>query len=179
MLTQAVVFLLDAIGGLLTLVLLARFLMQAFRVPFANPLGAFVVQASNWLVLPLRRIIPGVLGYDFASLLAAWLVQFAVLVVALALRNGFALPAVELWIGVPAWHALLAVVRNGLYLLIGALILQAVLSWVNPYAPLARPLNQFTRPLLDPIRRVVPPLASVDLSPLVAILLLQVLLIFL
>lgn len=178
MLTQAVVFLLEAVAGLVTAILLLRFFMQAFRVSFANPLGAFVVQASNWLVLPLRRLIPGMLGFDFASLFAAWLVQFAALSAAFALRSAFTLPPVELWLAALAWHALLAVARHGVYLLIGALFLQAILSWINPFSPLARPLNQFTRPLLDPIRRVVPPLANIDLSPLVAILLLQVLLIF-
>jgi YggT family protein len=65
------------------------------------------------------------------------------------------------------------------HLLIGALIVQAVLSWVNPHAPLARPVAELTRPFLQPIRRVVPPVASIDLSPLIAILLAQAVLIFL
>ena len=63
--------------------------------------------------------------------------------------------------------------------LFGALILQAVLSWVNPYSPLAAPANQLTRPLLDPIRRIIPTISGIDLSPLVAILLLQMALMFL
>jgi len=65
------------------------------------------------------------------------------------------------------------------YILIGALILQAVLSWVNPYSPLSAPAYQLTRPLLDPIRRILPTISGIDLSPLVAILLLQAALMFL
>ena len=75
--------------------------------------------------------------------------------------------------------AVRGVARMAVYILIGALILQAVLSWINPYSPLAAPAHQLTRPLLDPVRRVLPPISGIDLSPLVAILLLQVVLMFL
>ena len=74
------------------------------------------------------------------------------------------------------WFAIRALLRLVIYILIGAMILQAVLSWINPYSPLATPANQLTRPLLDPIRRLVPLISGIDLSPLIAILLLQVLL---
>ena len=77
-----------------------------------------------------------------------------------------------------ARQALLGTLRLVIYLLIGALILQAVLSWVNPYSPLGPVVHQFTRPLLAPIQRFVPPIANIDLSPLVAILALQLVLIF-
>jgi len=69
--------------------------------------------------------------------------------------------------------------RLAVYILIGALILQAVLSWINPYSPLAAPAHQLTRPLLDPLRRFIPLISGIDLSPLVAILLLQAVLFFL
>jgi YggT family protein len=72
-----------------------------------------------------------------------------------------------------------ALLRLAIYIVIGALILQAVLSWINPYSPLAAPANQLTRPILDPIRRFVPLISGIDLSPLIAILLLQAVLMFL
>jgi YggT family protein len=72
-----------------------------------------------------------------------------------------------------------SLLRLAVYIMIGALILQAVLSWINPYSPLAAPIYQLTRPLLDPIRRILPSISGIDLSPLVVILLLQALLIFL
>lgn len=179
MLTQAALFLLDALVGFFTLALLLRFYMQAFRVSFANPVGAFVVQLTNWLVKPLRHVIPALFGLDSASLLSAYLLQVALLLAVFALRGGLAIVAPETLVVPLLGQALLATVRASVYLLIGALLLQAVLSWVNPYAPLAGLAAQLTRPFLSPIRRFLPPIAGVDLSPLVAILLAQLVLIFL
>lgn len=174
---QAVAFLLDAVAGFFCALFLLRFMMQAMRVSFGGQLGDFVVRLTNWAVKPLRRAIPGAGGYDWASLLAALALQlllgtalFGLAGAPLAADN--AAPAVLMF-------ALRGVVRMAVYILIGALILQAVLSWINPYSPLAAPAHQLTRPLLDPVRRVLPPIAGIDLSPLVAILLLQVVLMFL
>jgi YggT family protein len=77
------------------------------------------------------------------------------------------------------WFALRGLLRLAVYIMIAALILQAVLSWINPYSPIAAPAQQLTRPILDPIRRLVPLIGGVDLSPLVAVLLLQVVLMLL
>lgn len=178
-LTRAILFLLDSIASFLSVLLLLRLFMQMFRVSFANPIGAFVVQLTNWLVTPLRRVLPGVFGIDLASLLPAYLLQVALLAALIGLRGGLYLNVPEMLIGFLLWQALLATLRLCVYVMIGALIAQAVLSWVNPYSPLAPPVNQFTRPLLAPIQRVLPPLGMFDLSPLVAILVLQLLLIFL
>lgn len=179
MLTRAFLFLLDSVASFLCGVLLLRFFMQAFRVSFANPLGTFVVQLTNWLVAPLRRFLPSAWGFDIASLLPAYLLQVLLLVALIGLRGGLYLSEPGLLFGFVFGQALLAILRLSVYLMIGALVIQAVLSWVNPYSPLAAPVNQFTRPLLSPLQRVIPPLGMVDLSPLVAILLLQLILIFL
>ncbi|MEI7611699.1 MAG: YggT family protein [Betaproteobacteria bacterium] len=176
--TQAALFLLDTLIGFMTIMLLLRFYMQAFRVSFANPIGAFVVQISNWLVMPLRRILPSVIGLDLATLLPAYVLQALLLLAVIALRGGFALMAPEQLIGLILWQAALATLRVSIYLLIGALIVQAILSWVNPYSPLGQPVAQLTRPFLAPIRRVLPPIANIDLSPLVAVILAQLVLFF-
>ena len=179
MLTRAFLFLLDSVASFLCGVLLLRFFMQAFRVSFANPLGAFVVQLTNWLVAPLRRFLPSAWGFDIASLLPAYLLQVLLLVALIGLRGGLYLSEPGLLFGFVFGQALLAILRLSVYLMIGALVIQAVLSWVNPYSPLSAPAHQLTRPLLDPIRRFVPPISGIDLAPLVAILLLQVVLMFL
>lgn len=176
---EAGLFLLNALVGFLSIALLLRFYMQAFRVSFANQLGAFVVQLTNGFVKPLRKVLPGLFGLDLASLLPAWLLQALLVFVALALRGGLEMLPTERLIGIVLWQGTLATLRLSIYLLIGALLLQAVLSWVNPYSPIGQPVAQLTRPFLAPIRRFVPPIANVDLSPLVAILLAQVVLIFL
>lgn len=176
---QALLFLLDAVVGFFATLFLLRFIMQWFRVSFSGQLGTFVVQLTNWAVKPLRRVIPGMGGFDWASLLPAFLLELAFAIVALSLSGALAnadgsqlLPWVLL-------HTARSVLRLGVYIFVAALILQAVLSWINPYSPLAAPTQQLTRPLLAPLQRVLPPIAGIDLSPLVAILLLQVVLMLL
>ena len=173
LINQAGFFLLKSLAEFLSILLLMRFFMQLFRVSFGNQIGAFVVQLTNWLVLPLRKVVPGVLGLDLSSLLPAYLLQVIVLLAAVALQAGADVPIALILFG-----GLRALLRTSVYLLIGLLIVQAVLSWVNPYSPIGRPINQITQVFLGPIRRIVPPIANIDLSPLVAILLAQVVLIF-
>ena len=179
MLTQAALFLLDTLVGFLCFALLLRFYMQAFRVSFRNQVGAFVVQLTNWLVVPLRKLLPGLFGLDLSCLLPAYLLQVILLLAVISARGGVDAIALGNLFPIILWKAVLATLRISVYLLIGALILQAVLSWVAAYSPISQPLAQLTRPFLDPIRRVVPPIAAIDLSPLIAILLAQLVLIFL
>ncbi len=169
--------LVDVVGGLLVYLLLARFLWQWLRVPFRNPLGEFLVVTTNWAVRPLRRVIPPFAGLDFASLVAAWLVQMLALGALFALRGGEFGSAPGAAPAILAATAFVDLIRFGLYILVFAVIVQVVLSWVSPYSPIAPVFDAMTRPLLRPIRRLVPPIANVDLSPLVLLIALQVLLI--
>ncbi|HRD91770.1 YggT family protein [Accumulibacter sp.] len=179
MVAQAGLFLLQALTGFLTFALLLRFYMQAFRVSFNNQVGTFVVDLTNWLVKPLRKALPGLFGLDLASLLPAYLLQLILTVAATSVQGSMeAWPAASL-LPLLLWSALLATLRFSIYLLIGALLVQAVLSWVSPYSPLSQPVAQLTRPFLRPIQRVVPTVGAIDLSPLIAIVLAQLLLMFL
>jgi YggT family protein len=177
-LSQGLFLIVDTLGGFLSLLLLLRFFMQLCRVSFANQIGAFVVQLTNWLVLPLRKILPGVFGLDLATLVPAYLVQVVVLLVRIALATGFA-GSVEVALLWAFGHGALATLRTAVYLFIALLILQAILSWVNPYSQLARPVSQLTQPILRPVQRIVPPIANIDLSPLIVILIAQLVLVFL
>ena len=176
---QALIFLLDAVVSFFCTMFLLRFMMQAMRVSFGGQIGHFVMALTNWAVKPLRRVIPGFGGLDWSTLLVAFGLQLLLTAVIVGLSgrigelDGAALAPMLLW------FALRALLRLAVYIMIGALILQAVLSWINPYSPLAAPAHQLTRPVLDPLRRFIPLLGGVDLSPLVAILLLQALLMFL
>ena len=179
MLAQAGFFLLDTLIAFLTFALLLRFYMQAFRASFQNQVGAFVVQLTNWLVMPLRKIFPGLFGLDLASLLPAYLLQVLLLFTVWSIgASSNAVPSADM-IGLILLSALLATLRISIYLLIGSLLVQAILSWVSPYSSLMPLATQLTRPFTDPIRRIVPPIAAIDLSPLIAILLAQLVLIFL
>ena len=175
---QAVFFLLNAVVSFFCTLFLLRFMMQMARVSFAGQIGDFVVKTTNWAVKPLRRIVPGMAGVDWASLIAAlWLqLMLSALVISLSPMELTADSA-----GMVLMILMLAIrglIRLAIYIVIGALILQAVLSWINPYSPVAPLVNQLARPILDPIRRFVPSISGVDLSPLIAILLLQVVLMF-
>lgn len=173
MLLQILLFILDTVCGFLTLALLVRFAMQWGRVPFRNPLGQFIVAVTDWMVRPVRRLLPGLFGLDMASLFLAWLWQAAYQGIVLGF-TGVLLAVSPAPAFVVAVLALLEVAKISLYLVIGAVIVAAVFSWVNPYAPLAEVFNTLTRPLLRPFRRFIPPVGGVDLSPLALLLVLQI-----
>jgi len=177
MLQQIASFLVDVVVGFFVYLLLARFLFQWLRVPFRNVLGEFIIAGTNWMVVPARRVIPSLAGLDLASLLLAWLLQSLELYVIYLIAGIQFASATGIGAGALAIVALVDLMRLCLYIFVFALIVQAVLSWVNPYSPVGPLFDALTRPFLRPIRRVVPPLGNVDLSPLVLIVLLQVLLI--
>lgn len=173
MLGTVVNFLVGALADFFSFLLVVRFIMQWARVSFAGPLGEFVLILTNGIVRPLRKLVPGFLGLDWASLLPAWLIQAAAVLV------GLLFSPYPLADGVPLalLLGLVGLLKIGVWVLIVALIAQAIISWVNPYSPFGPTLNQLTRPLLRPIQRVLPPVGGrIDLSPLVVILLLQVVL---
>lgn len=169
---------LEAVAGFFGYLLLLRFIMQWRRVSFANPLGQFTLQATNWAVVPLRRVLPGVFGLDLASLLPAWLMQVVVKLIMVGLKANASLGAAAL-VPVALFMGAFEVLHMLVMMAIVLILVQAVISWVNPYTPLAGPIRALTDPLLRPLRRLVPPIANIDLSPLVAVLLAQVLLMLL
>lgn len=158
---------LDTITGLFVVALLLRFWIQLLRVRPPQQVAHFVFQLSDWIVKPLRRAIPGIGGVDWASLLSAYLVALA----CTALRVWLAYDAFP---GLLPVLALLSLLHWMAYVLIALLILEVIFSWVNPHAPLAPFVQAMNGPLLRPIRRVVPLLGGLDLSPMILFVLLQV-----
>jgi YggT family protein len=177
MLASALGFLIDVVFGLMTYTLLLRLVMQLMRAPFRNPLGQAVIALTDWIVKPLRKVLPGLRGIDWASVIAAYLSQFLwLLALYFAFGRGFALFGP----GLPflAIAAVIALVKALLWLTIIVVFAQAILSWVAPDGPLAGVLNALTFPLLRPVRRIVPMIGgTLDLSPLIVIVLAQLLLI--
>ena len=174
--SQILIFLIDTVLGLFSLALLLRFYMQLLRTPYHNPLSKFLVAITNFIVLPVRRIIPSWKGFDLATLVLAWLAQFIILS-GVNLLQGYepdsSMASTFFGFGL---LALIELIRMTLYIIMIMIIVQAVLSWINPYSPLAPILDSFTQPILDIFRRRIPPVANVDLSPLFAIILVQLLL---
>lgn len=176
---NAAIFLLEAVFSFFTLLFLLRFAMQIFRVSFYGPLGQFVMKLTHGVVGPLRRMIPPWRSFDLASLLPAYLLQLALATLVYLLMPRLILADATTLALFMAWQGLLGLIRQSLNLLFFVLLLQALLSWINPHSPLAGPLHQLTRPFLDPIRRFLPPISGIDLSPWVLIVLIQTLLILL
>jgi YggT family protein len=177
MIDQALKLVVDVAFGLIVYALIARFLMQLLRAPFRNPIGQAVMALTDWIVKPLRRVFPGFRGVDWASLVAAFVFQLLWLAALQAIfGRGFALDGAGIAYIVGA--SLLELVKSMLWLLIVVVIVQAVLSWVAPDGPLAGLLNAMTFPFLRPLRRELPPIGgALDLTPLILIVILQLVLI--
>jgi YggT family protein len=170
MLAQIVLLIAGTVFGFITLVLLARFFMQWGRVSFRNPIGHFVITVTDWIVMPARRVIPGLFGLDMASLLLAWVAQVLYvlieMVLGLPVNTSLAIPLL----------GLVELARMATYLVFGVILVSVVLSWVGARTPAAYVFDELARPFLAPFRRRIPPLGGLDLSPLVLLLVLQIVL---
>ena len=160
-----VLLIVNTVTSILGGVLLLRFWMQAIRVRPPAPVAQFTFTLSDWLVRPLRRIVPGFGGYDWASLIGA----FLVVLLSVSVRLFFGLDSQQL-----AMTALLVFLNWILWGLIILLIVEVIFSWINPHAPMAPFVRALNEPLLRHLRRVVPPLGGLDWSVLVALILLQI-----
>ena len=176
MLAGALVFLIETVGDLFTIALLVRFFLQWARAAQRNPVADFVNALTNFAVLPARRVVPGLWGLDLATLLLAWLVQFLEVFLIVMLKGHTLGPAAGQAIVAILLLAFVSLLRLGVYVLMFVVIVQAIVSWINPYSPIAPILNALTRPFLRPIQRVVPLVGNVDLSPLVFIVICQLIL---
>jgi len=168
-------FLIETLFGFFVYLLLLRFYMQVLRAPFRNPIGEFVATLTNWLVLPARRVIPGLFGLDLASLVLAWFAEILMRLMMAWLRGMAILGASGAAYVMLAALALVELARLSLNLLIGVVIVQVVISWVNPHAPFAAIFDALTRPFYRFFRRFIPPIGNIDLSPLFVLVLAQVL----
>ena len=176
MATQALTYVLETIFNLFVLAVLTRFYAQAFRAPFRNPIANFVVALTDFAVKPMRKIVPGAMGLDLASFVVAWIAQTILLVAVYALLGLKALTVAGFWPAIVVF-ALVKLLKLSIYLLMGVVIIQAILSWVSPYHPIRPFFDALSRPFLRPFQRLVPLVGGVDLSPLILLVILQVILI--
>jgi len=156
------VFLIDILFQLYATALLIRVILQWVRADFYNPVSQFIVKITNPPVIPLRKIIPGFAGIDMATLLLAFLV--------LAIKAMIVFQTIEpLVIGIIALgETLVLIISIFLY----SIIIQAILSWVNPdpYNPAVSLLNSLTHPVLKHFRKLIPPMSGIDISSFFAII---------
>jgi YggT family protein len=165
---QIISFLLDVAAGLLGGACLLRLYMQQQRISFANPVGRFVFALTDWLILPLRRILPAMRRWDTASLVGVYLIelaQFSLLWLLMGRVGGLELLPVL---------ALFGVLRLAISGLTGLVIVYAILSWVQADSPIVDVIDRLCAPLLRPWRKLIPLVGGIDLSPLAFLVALQV-----
>ena len=171
-LNTAAVYVLQTLGSLYLLIVLLRFVLQLVRANFYNPLCQFIVKATQPLLKPVRRIIPSLFGLDMSSLVLAILVQLALMALTLLLTYGTTGNFVQLLI----W-SIIGVTALFLKIFFFALIISVILSWVAPgsHNPGAELVNQICEPALAPFRRLLPNLGGLDISPILAFMVLKLL----
>jgi YggT family protein len=169
-------FLLQTAAVILGVTLLGRAYMNYLGMPARNPLAQFSIALTDWMVRPLRRLVPSVGRLDAATLMAALLVAIAYLGIRFLLIG----------IGISGWPwsalllmAMVLLLRWAMYLVLWLTLLHVVLSWVNPHAPIAPAVSVLVRPFLAPFQRALPLVGGIDLSPIVVILIVNVMLIVL
>ncbi len=174
MVNQAIAFVVETIFNLFILSALVRFWMQVLRAPARNPLAQFTMAITDFAVKPLRRVLPGFFKLDIASLAVAWgaelvLLSILSLLQGVELVNGAA-------ISVLMFLALVKLFRLTVYIIMGAVLLQALLTWVNPYHPAAPFFEAMTRPFLKPFQKAIPPIGGVDITPVLVLIACQLVL---
>ena len=169
--TNPLEFLINTLFGLFILALMLRFLLAWVRADFYNPVSQFLVKITNPVLVPLRRIVPSLGGIDIAAILLMLLFQMISLTIILVLRGAGITP------GTLVFWSLAELLTLAFNVFIFSILIQVILSWINPgaYNPVISLLHSLNEPVLRPLRRMLPPISGIDLSPLLALLGLQVL----
>ena len=165
------IFLIQSLFGLYILAVMLRLILQWVRADFYNPISQFIVKITNPPLKPLRRIIPGWGGIDISSVLLLIALQMLELyLVNMALGRA-------LGIGGLLIESIAELIELLINIFIGAILIQVILSWVAPasYNPLIGLVHKVADPVLAPARRILPPLSGIDFSPLVVLIVLQLL----
>lgn len=169
-LSNAGMLLINSLGSMVLLVVVLRFLLQLVRADFYNPISQFIVKFTSPILVPLRRIIPGYAGFDLASLLLAYIIQVVMIALIFWVTSQPIMPwgSFLLWAPIGLLSLLLKIYFWGLIIIV-------VASWIAPnsYNPALILVNQIMEPAIRPIRRIMPDLGGIDLSPIVVFLSIQ------
>lgn len=163
--------LINTLGSLVVLIFVLRFLLQLVRADFYNPISQFIVKASNPILVPLRRIIPGYGGLDLSSILLACAAQILVMVLSALIAETLSFSWLQILVIAP--FKLMLLVLN---IYFWGLVIVVIASWITPtsYNPALILINQILEPVMRPVRRMMPNLGGLDLSPIILFLAIQV-----
>jgi YggT family protein len=180
MLTDIVRMLIDTLGALVVGACLLRLWLQWQRISMRNPVGEFTMVLTDWIVKPLRRVIPGTGGVDWSSLIAGYLV--CLVAVCLLFLVSSMMQPLRVWPDAELIFGLsfIWLLKWAVWTVIVVLMVSATLSWFNPFSPVLPVFDALGAPVLRPIRRAIVrmfgSMGRFDFSPLVAVLVLYILL---
>ncbi len=165
-LANPLVFIVQTLFGLYILIVMLRFLLQWAKADFYNPLSQFIVKVTTPVLRPMRRIIPGLGGLDFAAIVLMWLLKTVELSLVILITGSVLNPIGPMLWSIPQLVDLL------INVFIFAILIQVIISWINPgtYNPILGVINSLTEPLMRPARRMIPPISGLDLSPMLVIM---------
>ena len=166
-------FLLEIVFNIFILLVMLRFLLQWVKADFYNPICQFLIKATNPFLVPLRRVVPGFFGLDCAAIVLMYIAQLVFLLLVVLINQSFFSPILFL-------IAVIQLILLLLNIMFYAVLLRAIASWFNPnpYNPLLVILIQLTEPILVPFRKRLPMFSGMDFSPLIVLILLQVIIFF-
>ncbi len=166
---SSLLFIVDALSGLYISMFALRFILQWIRAGYQSPLAQFVLQVTAPLVVPARRVIPSARGIDVPTLVVIFALECVATLLLFAIIG--VVPPVEVFLTA----VLLRLVALTLWLYCTALFIYVVMSWLGGemYNPSAATLGEVVDPVLRPFRRLLPPIAGFDVSPVIVLILLQ------
>lgn len=167
MMFQMASLVLDVLASLVAGTCLLRLAMQAQRIPFNQPLGRFVFAMTDWIVMPLRKVIPPWSRWDLSSLTAAWFIKLLQFLLLWVLAGG------QGHLGLLPLVGLMGLLQLAVSALSALVLVYALMSWVQPGSYFFHMADRLVQPWLAPVRRVVSLVGGVDLSPLALLLVLQ------
>lgn len=170
---NAFLFLFTSVLGLFSLLLILRFYSQWVSTPYGHPITSFIFTLTNPVVMPLRKIVPGLFGYEIVSIVLAWIIELVLLLGTRLILDLPISPSLPI-----AFLAVLSIVKTTIYILLVTVLIQALLSWINPFNPLMGILQSITAPFLGIFQKYLPPISGIDLSPLVFVFVCQLILIW-
>jgi len=170
-LTNPVIFIIQTICGLYILAVMLRFMLQWLRADFYNPLAQALVKITDPTLKPMRRFIPGFGGIDFPAIVLMFILQMLTLFIIVTISGQ------DAGMGLIFFKSIAELLSLFLNIFLFAILIQIIVSWINPgsHNPIMSVIQTITEPVMGPVRRVIPPIGGLDLSPLVAILVIQLL----
>lgn len=162
-------YIIDTVFGLALYLVLLRYWMQWVHANFRNPIGQFVIAVSNPIVIPLRRLLPSIGSIDTATLALAFIIAIIKTLLWFTLAN-YSAP----WLSMLA-YSLGEVIEASIYLFMAAIFFQIIASWINPHShhPVLEIAHSIAEPLMAPARRLIPPIAGLDISPILVFMFLN------